>query len=257
MALSPLFKNRRFKAVAWHLLASLLLALAASALVFGLWYPSPYASVAGGTALFLILISVDVVMGPALTAVIASPTKPLPELRRDLALIVVLQLGALGYGLHTMAQARPVHLVYEIDRFRVVIAADIDPTLLPKAPEALRELPWFGPTLIAAVKPTDPDEQLKAVELGLAGIDLSMVPANWRPYAEHAADAWSRARPLQDLLARRADLLPQARALAARAGQPVEALRFLPLLSRHASWATVLAGPDARVVGHLTVDGFS
>jgi len=251
-----LFANRRLNACAWHLLASLVLALAASALVFGVWYPSPYAQVAGGTALFFILISVDVVMGPALTAVAANPAKPLAEFRRDLAVIVVLQLAALGYGLYSMALARPVHLVFEIDRFRVAVAADIDPSLLADAPPPLRTLPWFGPGLIAAVKPTDPAEQIKSVELGLSGIDLSMVPRNWREYTREAPAAWAKARPVSALLARHPAMASDVQAIAGRAGQPVEKLRFLPLVSRHATWATVLAEPDARVVGHLAVDGF-
>jgi hypothetical protein len=251
-----LFSNRRLNACAWHLLASLLLAIAASALVFGVWYPSPYAQVAGGTTLFFILISVDVVMGPALTAVAANPAKPLAAFRRDLAVIVVLQLAALGYGLYTMALARPVHLVFEVDRFRVVVAADIDPTLLPEAPPSLRALPWFGPGLIAAVKPTDPAEQVKSIELGMAGIDLAMVPRNWRDYASQAPAVWAAARPVSVLQARYPALAPELQAIAGRAGQPVEALRFLPLVSRHASWATVLAEPGARVVGHLAVEGF-
>lgn len=256
MALPTLFPNRRLNACAWHLLASLLIALAASALVFGLWYPSPYAQVAGGTALFFILISVDVVMGPALTAVAANPAKPWPELRRDLAVIVVLQLAALGYGLYSMALARPVHLVFEVDRFRVVVAADIEPAALAEAPPALRTLPWFGPDLIAAVKPTDPNEQLRSIDLGMSGIDLSMVPRNWRDYASQAGAAWAKARPVSALRARHPGLAPELQAIAARAGQPVDALRFLPLVSRHATWATVLAEPGARVVGHLAVDGF-
>jgi hypothetical protein len=254
--LRSLFLNRRLNASGLHLLASLVLAALVSALVFGIWYPSPYAAVAGGTSLFVLLVSVDVVMGPALTAVIASPSKPVAEFRRDFALIVLLQLAALGYGLYTMALARPVHMAFEVDRLRVVVAADIDPAALPNAPPALRRLPWFGPRLIAAVKPEDPAALVKSVELGLAGVDLSMVPGNWRDYASQAAVAWAKARPVAPLLARYPALASEATALAAAAGQPVQALRFLPLVSRQASWVTLLAEPGARVVGHLPVDGF-
>ncbi len=51
------------------------IAALAAALVFLVWYPSPYSTLAGGTGLFLLIVSVDVVMGPALTAVVASPGK--------------------------------------------------------------------------------------------------------------------------------------------------------------------------------------
>jgi hypothetical protein len=175
-----LFSNRRLKAGGLHLLASVALAALVSALVFGVWYPAPYAAVAGGTSLFFLLVSVDVVMGPALTAVVANPSKPAAEFRRDFALIVALQLAALGYGLYTMALARPVYMAFEVDRMRVVVAADIEPASLAEAPPALRSLPWLGPKLIAAVKPVDPNEQMKSFDLGMAGIDLAMVPRNWR-----------------------------------------------------------------------------
>ena len=251
-----LFSNRRFKASGLHLLASIALAALVSALVFGIWYPAPYAAVAGGTSLFFLLVSVDVVMGPALTAVIAGPSKPLHEFRRDFALIVVLQLAALGYGLYTMAMARPVYLAFEVDRMRVVVAADVEPASLAEAPPALRQLPWFGPGLIAAVKPSDPAEQLKSVDLGLAGVDLSMVPRNWRDYTSQAPLVWATAKPVDKLLARYPAIASQVAALAAASGQSPQALRYLPLMSRQASWVTLLAEPGARVVGHLPVDGF-
>lgn len=59
------------------------------------------------------------------------------------------------------------------------------------------------------------------------------------------------------MLARR---YPQAAAslarIAADAGQPMSELRFMPLVSRQASWVSVIAMPGARIVGHLPLDGF-
>ena len=211
---------------------------------------------AGGFDLVVLVISVDVVLGPALTAVVASPKKPRLELQRDLAIIVVVQLAALGYGVWTISEARPVYLAYEIDRFRVVTAADIERSVLQQAPEALRALPWSGPMMIAAVKPTDPEEQMRSIELGLAGIDLSMVPANWRAYADFADAAWRAARPLTPLLNRYPAVTPEIKRIAAGCGHPVNELRFLPVLSRHASWVAVVAPPNAEPVGYLPVEGF-
>lgn len=246
----------RLRAASLHLLASALIAALAAALVFLVWYPSPFSTLAGGTSLFLLIVSVDVVMGPALTAVAASPGKGRAELTRDLAVIVVLQLAAFGYGLYTMALARPVALAFEIDRFRVVTAADIEPTSLAEAPEALRELPWTGPRLIAAVKPSDPAERMKALELGLAGFDLSLQPKYWREYGPLADTAWKAAKPVPVLLAKYPEMAGEVARIAQEAGQPAQALRFLPLMSRNESWVTVVAEPGAKVVGYLPVDGF-
>lgn len=248
--------NRRVRAAGLHFLLSAAVAGVASLLVFMVWYPTPYASIAGGLSLFALLVSVDVVLGPALTAVAASPGKPLPELRRDLAIIVAIQLAAFAYGIHTIAEARPVYLSFEIDRFRVVTATQIDPSLLDQAPPELQRLPWTGPQLIAAVKPTDPNEQLRSVELGLSGFDLSMIPKNWRPYAAHRDAAWAKARPVSQLIARHPAAREAVEKAAQASGQPVDALRFLPLMSRQASWVGLLAGPDARLVGYVPVDGF-
>lgn len=250
------FTVRRSRAVAIHIAASLLIAAVVGALVFLVWYPQPFDVIAGGTGLFLLLVGVDVVLGPALTAVVANPAKPLPELRRDLAVIVLLQLAGLGYGLHTMALARPVWLAFEIDRFRVVMAADIEPTTLGDAPPGLRSLPWTGPRTIAAVKPTEPAEQMKSVELGLAGIDLAMVPRNWRDYASQTDRAWRVARPVAALLKQYPQEATAVVQAAARSGVAVESMRFLPLMSRSASWVALIAAPDARVVGYVAQDGF-
>ena len=246
----------RLRAAGIHLAISALVAGLASLLLFQVWYPAPFATIAGGTHLFLLLVSVDVVMGPALTAVVVSPGKRPRELVRDLAVIVVLQLAAFGYGLYSMALARPVVLAFEIDLLRLVTAADLEASGLKDAPPDLRELSWRGPRLLAVVKPTDPAEQFRSVELGLAGVPLAMLPRYWRDYSQHADAAWRAARPV-DALTRR---YPQAAAplarIAADAGQPMRELRFMPLVSRQTSWVSVMAMPGARVVGHLPLDGF-
>ena len=248
--------NRRVRASGLHFLLSVLVAAVVSLLIFWVWYPAPYSAIAGGFSLFVLLVSVDVVLGPALTAVAASPTKPLPELRRDLALIVLIQLAAFVYGIHTIAVARPVYLSFEIDRLRVVTANDIDPEALDAAPAELQALPWTGPKMIAAVKPTDANELLRSIDLGLAGFDLSMVPKNWRPYASSKDAAWAKARPVSVLIARYPAMREEVEKAARDTGQPLDGLRFLPLVSRHANWVGLLAAPDARLVGYVPVDGF-
>ena len=247
---------RRVRVPALHLVASATVAALAAALVFFVWYPMPFSVLSGGVGLFTLLVAVDVVMGPLLSMVAASPGKPASALRRDLLVIVVLQLAAFGYGMQTIVGVRPTHLAFEVDRFRVVTAADIDSAQLPDALPGFRSLSWTGPRLVAAIRPEDPAEQMKSIELGLAGFDLAMIPKNWRPYGPSAAAAWARARPLPLLVARHPEIGAAAARVASEAGQPVEALRFLPLVSRRASWVAVLTSPDARITGYLPVEGF-
>ena len=109
---------------------------------------------------------------------------------------------------------------------------------------------------MAAVRPTDPQEQLRTVELGLAGIPLAAMPRYWRDYSAHADAAWRTARPVPTLLARYPASADAVKKIATAAAQPVLGLRFLPLRARHAEWVAVIALPGARVIGYLPLDGF-
>ena len=53
-------------------------------------------------------------------------------------MIGVLQLAALVYGLHTVYIVRPVAMVFEVERFRLVTANDV---LLDELPKALPGVP--------------------------------------------------------------------------------------------------------------------
>jgi hypothetical protein len=97
----------------------------------------------------VLVVSVDVVLGPLITFAVFDRAKPRRELRRDLVVVGLLQLAGLLYGLWTVHLARPVHMVFEIDRFRVVHQIDIPLELEEKRPAGIDVAPWGGPTLIA------------------------------------------------------------------------------------------------------------
>ncbi|HVY07428.1 MAG TPA: pilus assembly protein, partial [Burkholderiales bacterium] len=139
----------RLRAGGIHFCISAAIALLAALFVFVFWYPYPFRELSGGRELFLILVSVDVILGPLITVAIFNRAKPLRELKRDLAMVGLLQLVALAYGMWTVFVARPVYVVFEYDRFRVVHAIEVPDSLLPKAPPALRSLPLFGTRVLA------------------------------------------------------------------------------------------------------------
>lgn len=101
-----------------HLLVSFFFAIISLGLVFGLWYPSPLDVALGVTNIFLLLLCIDVIIGPLLTLVIAKQGKK--TLKMDLLTIGVIQLVALTYGLYTVAQGRPVWIVYNSGHFELV-----------------------------------------------------------------------------------------------------------------------------------------
>lgn len=244
----------RARAAGWHLLICGAVAAIAAALVFGLWFPGPYRVMSGGRGLFVLVVSVDVILGPLLTFAVFNRAKGWPHLRRDLAAIGVLQLAGLAYGLHTVYVVRPVATVFEIDRFRVVSALDVRQSELPEANSAYRSLPLTGPWLLTARAAQGSDERSKALFMALDGYDIGQRPTFWRPYAEGRAAALAKSRPVELLLQKYADHAAELRAALAALPVPVRQARFLPVMAR-GDWVAVL-DPQGDVVGFVAADGF-
>jgi hypothetical protein len=245
----------RLRASLIHLAASGLVAALAAALVFALWYPMPYREASGGRELFLLMVAVDVVLGPLITLAVFDPRKPRAELMRDLGVVVLLQLAALAYGLHTVALARPAVVALEGNRLRVVRPVDLEQADFSRAPPELGSLSWWGPLLVAARPPTAA-EQADAIGRGLAGEDIGMRPEFWRPDRERGTAFASAAQPL-DKLTR---LWPQHSAQLQRAveatGRPRDQLGYLPILARRTDWSVLVDLKDGSVVGYVPIDGF-
>ena len=245
----------RLKAAGIHFGWSVLLAVLAALLVFLVWYPYPYRDISGGRDLFLLVVAVDVIMGPLLTLTVFNPKKPRAELRRDLALIVVLQLAALGYGLYTVAVARPVHLVFEISRFVVVHAIDIPVELMAKAPPGLQTLPLTGPTLLSVRTFKNSAEQFDATMIALNGLAVGAQPNLWQSYAQGKPDVLAVARPLAELKTRFAPRVPEIdRALKAVASSV--AVGYVPLVGRSSFWTVFVDLKTAEVLAFVPIDSF-
>ncbi len=250
------FWHDRLKASAIHLCASLVIAALAAALVFGVWYPYPYREVSGGRELFWLVVSVDVVLGPLITLAVFNRKKPPSELKRDLLIVVLLQLGALGYGLWTVSVARPVHLVFEIDRFRVVHAIEILPELLDKTPQGIEPLPLTGPTLLAVRPFNNEKESLDATLAAIQGAQLAFRPDLWQPYLEAMPQVLQVARPVAALKNRFPERVAEMDRVILAAGAKPENVVYLPMLARSYSWTIFLDAGNARVIATMPLDPF-
>lgn len=247
----------RWRAALIHLGCSALMAAGAAALVFLIWYPWPYSVLAGGIGLFLLITGVDVIMGPLITLVVFDRRKPWTELRRDLLIVVVLQLCALGYGLHILFVARPVALALETDRLRVVRAGDIAEDELPLAPPGLSSLSLTGPRLLRTERPTDPTELMETVQRALAGFDLGMRPKYWRPWDDVGRrEVITVAKPLEPLRHRYGARRAEFDAAIARTGLGVEHLRYLPMLSQHDDWIALIDVRNGDLVGYAPFNAY-
>ena len=248
------WKNRLY-AGAIHLAISLSVAALAAWLVFAIWYPSPYSELSGGRELFLLVIAVDVVIGPLITLVIFNRTKTKRHLVMDFTAVGLLQVAALAYGLWTVFVARPVHLVFDYNRMVVVHAIDVHPEMISKAPIALQKLPINGPSLLS-LRPLQGEAKFDSELLALGGIVQAAQPALWQAYDAARADILRESRPVAQLKERfpqHADTIDQA---VARTGLPLDQLRTLPLLSRKTAWTVLIDAQTAQPVGFVPVDSF-
>ncbi|MGR9117556.1 MAG: TfpX/TfpZ family type IV pilin accessory protein [Gammaproteobacteria bacterium] len=219
----------RFQAFAWHLLASFGVAIASALLVFGVWYPGALASASGVNDIYILLLMVDVVLGPVITLIIFNPKKK--ELRRDLAIVVAVQLGALGYGLHAVFIARPVYEVFSVDRFELVFANDFTEEKLATAVNPdYRSLPLLGPKVIAARLPDDNKARTELLFRSIAGgDDLHQLPQYYLPYSAQKARASRTSQALEALKKFNRDQVETVDALVKKyAAKKIEA-GYLPL----------------------------
>lgn len=244
------------RAASIHLLSSIGGALLAAALVFGLWYPFPYRELSGGREIFLLIVAVDVVCGPLLTLVLFNPAKPRAELWRDLMLVALIQLGALGFGLHTVWQARPLFLVQEIDRFKVIAGPMLDGDAVMALPAGLRPHWWTGPLTVAIREPKDAQErQAVLFESVQGGRDYAERPEFYLPYeGEAALKSLKRARPLAIFLKKQPDQQDAASKLALEKGADLTEWLYLPVIARQ-DWVAVL-DKQGQIQGFLRGDGF-
>ncbi|MEN9538589.1 MAG: hypothetical protein RLZZ126_824 [Pseudomonadota bacterium] len=253
----PHFWRDRIQASLTHLGLSLGVAALAALLVFGVWYPYPYSELSGGRELFLILITVDVILGPLITlAVFNRQTKPLTELRRDLAIVALLQLAALGYGLWTVCVSRPVHLVFEYHRFAAVHAINVPEERLPFAQTGLKTMPLTGPTLLSLRDFKDPEEKLEMTVAALGGVSLAARPELWQPYDRAAEQIRKEAKPMAALKQRFPMAQQQIDAALAKHGPEAQGYVYLPMVGRKTFWTVVLDPVSLRVKEFLPLDSF-
>jgi hypothetical protein len=155
----------RWKAALIHFGLSVLIAGGVLFLMLVIWYPPPYYSVSRAETLILLIIGIDLVLGPLLTLIVFDARKK--WLKLDLAIIALLQTAALVYGLHQIYTSRPVFLVAERDFITAVYAYSVDHTPAPNA--HFTELPKWGPELVGLQIPNDPQTRSRLIELMMDG----------------------------------------------------------------------------------------
>ena len=177
----------RLTAFGLHLLASACaLGLTLGALYAG-WYRWPGWYLTGVLHVALILLSVDLALGPTVTLIIANPRKPRRELARDISIIVIVQLAALVYGAATLWRGRPLYYTFSADRLEMVQASNFAPDELALA---RRDNPALAPHWYSLARwvwaplPDDPKEANRIMQSAIfGGRDVIDMPRYFKPWS--------------------------------------------------------------------------
>jgi len=188
----------RWKAAGIHLAISAFIGVSIGLIVFGLWFPPPYFAAAGGEHLMMVLVCVDLVIGPLLTLVIFKQGKK--GLAFDLWVIGIAQATALAYGLYVISSSRLIFLVANLDRFIVVAANQINDADLAKGsrPE-FRHRSWTGMQLVGAHIPDEAARQ-RLIDAAMgSGKDVQNFPEYFVPYADISKELIEHAHGVEAL----------------------------------------------------------
>ncbi|WP_440223484.1 TfpX/TfpZ family type IV pilin accessory protein [Dokdonella sp. MW10] len=243
----------RWKAFAIHLSISAVVGLLALALLFGVWYPPPYFKAMGGADLTLILLGVDLVLGPLLTLVVFKSGKK--SLRFDLSVIGLMQACALVYGLHVITVARPAFIVGAEGQFSVVAANDFSPEDFAKATRPEFKSPsWTGPRLVGARLPTDPKARAILDDAAFTGKDIDLFPQFFTDYDSVAGDMAAKAKPLADLRKTSADAAHQVDRWLAGEKRDEASVTWVHLRTRQTFMTMLLDARSGQPIDALPID---
>ncbi len=246
--------KNRWQAFGIHLALSAVIVTALVAIMLLLWYPGAYFETMGGRGLLFLIAGVDIVLGPAITLVVYRLGKK--GLKFDLAVIAILQLGALAYGGYLVFEVRPAFIVWVVDRFEGIAAQDVDRASLAKAkrPE-FATLSLTGPKFAAARMPEDPAEREKILFTALAGgADLGNLPEHYVAYEELASEVVKRAKPLSTLKARHPTHEADIDAVRAKSGKGEADLGYVPMRARAGDMSVIVDARTGKVEGMLALD---
>ncbi|RZF56920.1 type IV pilin accessory protein [Acinetobacter halotolerans] len=188
--------SKRLKFFLSHLSISAIIALIVVGLVFFVWYPASLSKAVGVTDIFLMLLIIDVILGPVLGWIVYKEGKK--TLKMDLSIIILLQLSALFYGIYSIGQGRPVWLAYNVDRFEVVRNNEIINDNIAKALSQYRKSSWFKPQFVGVAFAKDNsvrnDEMFQEL---FSGISIAQKPERYIPLIEVKTQIQQRSQDLK------------------------------------------------------------
>ena len=188
-------KTAKFRFVATHFAISVFIACCVALVVFLLWYPVPLNTAVGVTYIFLMMLGIDMVLGPFFTWLVYKEGKK--SLKFDLTIIILIQVLALGFGLYKIADGRPVWIVFNVDRFELVKNNEVLIQNIAKVSEPFRQnsylKPKFAATQFASDAKTRTSDLMNEI---LNGVSIAQRSEHYIPLEKAKNQILKRSQPL-------------------------------------------------------------
>jgi len=244
-----MFKNK-FKAFSIHLALSVILVSIITSAIIYFWYPLDYLGITSFKEITLLIISIDLIMGPVLTFVVFNPNKK--SLKFDLTVIVALQLSALTYGSYYLYQGHPVFITYAKGSFTLVNAQLAKPEKAKYNEYRITKL--SSAKLAYAEIPNDIIEKNKLLEESMSGgPDLEERVDLYKPYEQHINDIISKSLDASEIFSDK-ELKFKTSKFFSKHGDNIDQFAFLPLEGSTDDAIIVLNKKSAEFITTINID---
>lgn len=189
----------KFKAFAVHLSLSALVGLVCAFIIYKVWFIAPLEIATKITPIFLMMVGIDIIVGPLLTFLVYKKGKK--TLKFDLSIIVVIQCIALIYGVFNIYQSRPLWIAFDQDAFYLVRANEVDLESEKKAAIAYQSRIVSKPQFVSIKRPDIETQKGKELRFyDFMGMNLAVKKPELYDSMNNARQALStQAFALQDL----------------------------------------------------------
>jgi hypothetical protein len=247
----------RWKAFLIHLTISVVIAIGIATLMLSLWYTPALFAAAGGQGLLVLLLAVDVTLGPLITLIIFNVNKSRKMLTFDFSVIGIVQFAALIYGMSVMYQARPVFVVFVQDSFSIATANEVSDSDLAKSsiPE-FKTLSMSGPVYAYAELPSNANEKADVEMAAALGKGLQTFPQYFKPYTANGPLVGKQVKALSELKKLNEGREAEIQKLIEHSGKAELELGFLPLRGMGSNMVVLLEKSNGNVLQVLDMKPF-
>lgn len=245
-----MFKDK-LKASGLHFILSILVVSLIMSLVIYFWFPLKYISMTRFTTLLIVIVGVDLVMGPLLTFVIYNSKKK--NLKFDLSVILILQIFALGYGIYSLYEEHPVYITFNQDRFTIINARDAKPEIAKYDSYKVSKL--SSAKLAFAKMPSSNEKQQELYDDVLSGkADLDQRVDYYELYDNHTDEIISKSLGTDFIFSEEKSSRPELKSFLDKYPENYINFAYVPLQSSNKFSIIVLDKKTAQPITTIDID---